>query len=75
MPLVPDTELVDWVVLVWSFGVMGQTNRADAAGHCSQMLNRANRRVTIFTKDQDHEAFEWILTLDIERFDAELSSD
>ncbi len=53
---------------------MGRAERADAAGHVYHMLNRANRRQTIFTKEADYQAFERILTDAVERFDIELFS-
>ncbi len=37
---------------------MGRPKRADEAGGIYHMLNRANRRETIFQKDVDYEAFE-----------------
>ena len=40
---------------------MGRSKRADEAGAIYHMLNRANRRATIFSKNADFEAFERIL--------------
>ena len=40
---------------------MGRAKRADEAGAIYHMLNRANRRATIFHKDADYEAFERII--------------
>ena len=40
---------------------MGRPKRADEAGAIYHMLNRANRRSTIFFKDEDYQAFERIL--------------
>ncbi len=40
---------------------MGRPKRADEAGSIYHMLNRANRRETIFHKDVDYEAFENVL--------------
>ena len=37
---------------------MGRPKRADEAGVIYPMLNRANRRATIFHKEEDCEAFE-----------------
>ena len=51
---------------------VGRPKRADAAGHCYHMLNRANLRATIFEKDADYEAFEKILAEALERFKIEL---
>ncbi len=53
---------------------MGRAKRADAAGALYHMLNRANRRSTIFEKQADYEAFERILIDAVERFDIELFS-
>ena len=47
---------------------MGRPKRADAAGHCYHMLNRANLRAKIFEKDADYEAFEKIIDEALERF-------
>lgn len=46
---------------------MPRTKRADEAGAIYHMLNRANRRATIFHKEADFEAFEQILTEALER--------
>ena len=51
---------------------MGRPKRADAAGHCYHMLNRANLRATIFQKEADYEAFEKIIDEAIERFEMDL---
>lgn len=51
---------------------MGRPKRADAAGHCYHMLNRANLRATIFEKDADYLAFENVLDEALERFKVEL---
>ena len=51
---------------------MGRPKRADAAGYCYHMLNRANLRATIFHKDQDYGAFESILTEAASKFDLRL---
>ena len=40
---------------------MGRPKRSDEAGVIYHMLNRANRRATIFHKHDDYEAFERIL--------------
>jgi len=40
---------------------MGRPKRADVAGHCYHMLNRANLRDIIFHKPEDYNAFEKIL--------------
>jgi len=40
---------------------MGSSKRADEAGAIYQVLNRANRRATIFHKNADYEAFERII--------------
>jgi len=40
---------------------MGRPKRADVAGHCYHMLNRANLRDTIFHKPEDYNAFQKIL--------------
>lgn len=53
---------------------MGRVKRADAAGAIHHMLNRANRRVTIFKKNADYEAFERILTDAVSKFEIELFS-
>ena len=36
---------------------MGRIKRADAAGAIYHMLNRGNRRATIFEKEADYEVF------------------
>ncbi|MCP4777281.1 MAG: hypothetical protein GY880_23925 [Planctomycetaceae bacterium] len=41
---------------------MGRPKRSDDAGVIYHMLNRANRRATIFRKDEDYKAFEQIMT-------------
>ncbi|MEO0804617.1 MAG: transposase, partial [Cyanobacteria bacterium J06642_2] len=41
---------------------MGRPKRSDEAGVIYHMLNRANRRATIFHKDEDYQAFEAILS-------------
>ena len=46
---------------------MGRANRADEAGGVYHMLNRANRRDTIFHQDADFAAFESILEEALER--------
>ncbi|MCG8649146.1 MAG: transposase, partial [Pirellulales bacterium] len=46
---------------------MGRPKRSDEAGVIYHMLNRANRRATIFHKQEDYEAFERILTEALER--------
>ena len=51
---------------------MGRPKRADAAGHCYHMLNRANLRATIFHKPGDYLAFEKLLAQAVEKFDIEL---
>jgi len=38
------------------------------------MLNRANRRIAIFEKDADYEAFERVMTEAVERFQIDLFS-
>ncbi|MFG0290282.1 MAG: transposase [Rhodopirellula sp. JB044] len=53
---------------------MGRPKRADAAGHCYHMLNRANLRATIFHKDEDYDAFVVILREAVEKFDIRLFS-
>lgn len=44
---------------------MPRTKRADEAGAIYLLLNRANRRATIFHKEADFEAFEQILAEDL----------
>ncbi len=51
---------------------VGRPKRADAAGHCCHMLNRANLRATMFQKDAAYEAFEKILDEALEGFKIEL---
>ncbi|WP_404307948.1 transposase [Neorhodopirellula lusitana] len=51
---------------------MGRPKRADAAGHCYHMLNRANLRATIFKKESDYEAFEKIIDEALARYKIEL---
>ena len=51
---------------------MGRPKRADAAGHCYHMLNRANLRATIFHKPADFEAFEKILDEALDQFEIDL---
>ena len=46
---------------------MGRPKRSDEAGVIYHMLNRANRRATIFHKHDDYEAFERILADALER--------
>ena len=46
---------------------MGRPKRSDEAGVVYHMLNRANRRATIFHKEEDYEAFERILTEALDR--------
>jgi len=53
---------------------MGRVKRADAAGATYHMLNRANRRATIFEKDSDYEAFERILIDAVAKFKIDLFS-
>lgn len=53
---------------------MGRAPRVDVAGHVYHVLNRANRRATIFEKDADYDAFELILVEAVERFDLDLLS-
>lgn len=53
---------------------MGRPKRADVAGHCYHMLNRANQRATIFHKPEDYQAFEGLLEEAVERFDLKLFS-
>lgn len=53
---------------------MGRPNRADKAGAIYHMLNRANRRATIFHKEQDYVAFEQILVEALDRTDLKLFS-
>ena len=53
-------------------GFMGRAKRADEANGIYHMLNRANRRATLFKKDTDYGAFERILCEAAERFRVEL---
>ena len=53
---------------------MGRPKRADVAGHCYHMLNRANLRETIFRKPEDYDAFEKNLCEAIDRFDVRIFS-
>ncbi|KLU05764.1 hypothetical protein RISK_002396 [Rhodopirellula islandica] len=53
---------------------MPRAPRADAAGHLYHVLNRANRRATIFKKQQDYAAFESILADALSKDDVELFS-
>jgi putative transposase len=53
---------------------MGRVKRADAAGAIYHMLNRANRRATIFEKNADYEAFERILVDAVAKFEIDLFS-
>ena len=53
---------------------MGRMKRADAAGAIYHMLNRGNRRATIFEKDADFEAFERILVDAVAKFEIDLFS-
>ncbi len=46
---------------------MGRAKRADEGGAIYHMLNRANRRATIFHKGADYEAFERILAEALDR--------
>lgn len=53
---------------------MGRAKRADEAGEIYHMLNRANRRATIFHKDADYEAFERIIAEALQRVRLQLFS-
>ena len=53
---------------------MGRANRVDVAGGVYHLLNRANRRETMFHKSEDFEAFERILEEAIDRSDLLLYS-
>ena len=53
---------------------MGRAKRADEAGAICPMLNRANRRASIFHKDMDYEAFEWIIADALDRVQLKLFS-
>lgn len=48
---------------------MGRAKRADVAGHCYHMLNRANLRADIFRKPEDYIAMEGIIAEALARFD------
>ncbi len=64
--------------LVWrshTGGVdVGRMKRADEAGGIYHMLNRANRKETIFHTESDYGAFESILTEALERSELRLYS-
>ena len=51
---------------------MARTKRAEEAGAIYHMLNRANRRDTIFHKEADFEAFERVLAEALERVQLKL---
>ena len=53
---------------------MGRTKRADDAGAIGHMPNRTNRRVTIFHKNADFEAFERIIAEALDRMQFKLFS-
>ena len=53
---------------------MGRAKRADESGGIYHMLNRANRRATIFQKDEDYHAFERILAEALDRVSLKLFS-
>ncbi len=53
---------------------MGRAKRADEAGAIYHMLNRANRRATVFHKDADYEAFERIIAEALDRVQLKLFS-
>ena len=53
---------------------MGRSKRSDVAGCIYHMLNRANRKATIFHKDADYEAYERILIEALDRYHIELFS-
>ena len=53
---------------------MGRPKRADEAGAIYHMLNRANRRATIFHKDEDYQAFERIIAEALDRVSLKLFS-
>ena len=53
---------------------MGKAKRADEGGAIYHMLNRANRRATIFHKDADYEAFERIIAQALDRVQLKLFS-
>jgi putative transposase len=46
---------------------MGRPKRSDEAGVIYHVLNRSNRRATIFHNDEDYVAFERILSQALER--------
>ena len=47
---------------------MPRPPRADAAGEIYHALNRGNRRMAIFHKDEDYEAFERVLNEGLEKY-------
>lgn len=51
---------------------MGRPKRADERGAIYHMLNRANRKATIFHKDADYEAFERIMAEALEQSELKL---
>jgi putative transposase len=51
---------------------MGRAPRVDVAGNLYHVLNRSNRRTTIFHKEADYEAFERIAVEAIDRGDIQL---
>jgi len=51
---------------------MGRPKRADEAGGIYHMLNRANRRQTIFHKPTDYEAFAPTLWQAVDRVELDL---
>jgi putative transposase len=53
---------------------MGRAKRADEAGAIYHMLNRANRRATIFHQDADYDAFEQIMAEALDRVQLKLFS-
>ena len=53
---------------------MGRPKRADEAGAIYHMLRRTNGRATIFHKEEDHQAFERVLTETLKRMDLKLFS-
>lgn len=53
---------------------MGRAKRADEAGGIYHMLNRANRRETIFRKEADYDAFEEVLSEALDRVELRLYS-
>lgn len=54
--------------------LMGRASRADVTGTIHHMFNRANRRATIFHKNEDYEAFEQILEEAVSRTELHLYS-